>query len=103
MLMRSVLSLCGLSLFSIFSPACSASGADGVIHFVGSVVEDSCDFSHNQRRVMVDCPVGSRRVKQSIAVADINTANIASNVPATVQLRYLDDSKKLAVLSVVYR
>lgn len=103
MLMRSVLSLCCLSFFSFSSPAFSASGADGVIHFSGSIVEEGCDFSHSQRQFRVVCPVGTQRVAQTIAVADINSASIKSDVPATVQLHYLDDSKKLAVLNVVYR
>ncbi|MEX5412950.1 hypothetical protein GV764_19730 [Atlantibacter hermannii] len=103
MLMRSVLSLCCLSFFSSFLPAFSASGAEGVIRFSGSIVEEGCDFAHSQRQVRVVCPVDSKRVVQTIEVADINSTKIKSDVPATVQLHYLDNSKKLAVLNVVYR
>ncbi|WP_313081421.1 hypothetical protein [Atlantibacter sp.] len=103
MLMRSVLSLCCLSFFSFSLPSFSASGADGVIQFRGAIVEEGCDFSHSQHQLTVECPVGTKRVAQTIAVADINSSKIKSDVPATVQLHYLDDSKKLAVLNVVYR
>ncbi|WP_333891340.1 type 1 fimbrial protein [Atlantibacter subterraneus] len=102
MLMRSVLSLCCLSFFSCSLTVFSASAADGVIHFRGSIVEEGCDFSHSQRQFRVVCPVGTKRVTQTFAVADINSAKIKSNVPASVQLHYLDERKKLAVINVVY-
>ena len=103
MLMRSMLSLCCLSFLSLSSPVFSAAGGDGVIQFRGSIVEGGCDFSYSQRQLRVECPVATKRIAQTIAVTDINSAKIKSDVPATVQLHYLDDSKKLAILNIVYR
>lgn len=100
MMMRSVLSIGYLSLSVL---AFNAFADGGTIHFVGAIVEQGCEFSHHQHHVVADCPVGAKSVKQTIAVADINHARLKSDVPATVQLHYLDDNKNLAILSVAYR
>lgn len=74
------------------------------IHFVGAIVEDSCDISTHPQKVVFDCPAkGAKRVRHSIALADIHGAQRHNTLPATLKLHYLDTRKKLAVLSVSYR
>ncbi|WP_312074331.1 hypothetical protein [Atlantibacter sp.] len=103
MRMHSLLPLGCLSLNLFCTPAFSASGNCGTIHFVGAIVEEGCEFTHDERRMMVECPVGSTRVKRSIPITQINATSIKSNVPATVKLHYLDDNKKVAIVNVNYQ
>lgn len=103
MIKRSLLPLCCLLLFPLSSLASGVSGGSGIIHFVGSIVEDGCDVQHHKQVVEFNCPVGSKWVKQPVAMADLNSTHLASNVPANVKFNYLDAKKKLAVLSISYQ
>lgn len=104
MKMRSVVPLLYLPLVLFTSTVVGAATEGGKIHFVGAIVEDSCDISTHPQKVVFDCPAkGAKRVRQSIALADIHAAQRHNTLPATLKLHYLDTGKKLAVLSVSYR
>lgn len=98
----SVVNFC---LFTLFYNASIASAADqgGVIHFTGQVVESPCDINRVKQGLAMSCDrEGKNQTRYWSPQALVDNPGRYKDI-ATVNMRYIDKQKKLAVVSVTYR
>lgn len=75
---------------------------DGVIHFIGAVVEDACTVENSQTHVAFSCYRDGKFNRQTLAVNHMNEVSLkAAN--ATAQMKWLDNAHRLGVLQVDYQ
>ena len=91
------------ALFALFCPVLNAHASDGVIHFRGSIVEDTCHFATQEQSVKLTCVQNGKPVTQTVAFNQLNNFKPDSDVPLTTHIHYLDAQHKLAILEVTYR
>lgn len=95
-------------LFSLLALCSAAAMADtggqgGVIHFTGQIVEPPCEVSQMQQRLAMSCDNEGRMQTRYYSPQEMLKAPQHFRQIAAVDLHYLDEQKKLAVMSIDYR
>lgn len=74
----------------------------GVIHFIGSIVEDPCNISPGAQHVSMQC---YRDGKMRTSTISYHQAMDGRNVDdlASVSMRYINPQKTLGIVTVDYR
>lgn len=91
-----------LALFS-FTAMADAGGQGGVIHFTGQIVEPPCNVSLEQQRLAMSCYNTGRTQTRYYSPQELLKAPQHFKQIAAVNLHYLDEKKKLAVMDISYR
>lgn len=90
-----------LAIFAF--PLFNAHADGGVIHFQGSIVEDGCRLSPQEKSVQFSCSQNGKPVVQTVAFNKLNDFSAGADTPVSTKIRYLDSTQKLAILEVTYR
>ncbi|MFS9380540.1 type 1 fimbrial protein [Citrobacter sp. ANG330] len=92
-----------LLLLISFTPMAQASGQGGVIHFSGQIVEPPCEINHVQQHIAMSCDNEGHTQTRNYSTQELQKAPEHFKQIAAVNLRYLDEKKKLAVINIDYR
>lgn len=99
---KPVLHFCLLTLFS--SAALAASDTQGgTIHFVGQIIEAPCDITQARQRFSMTCDREGQRQTRSYSEQGLINVPQHFRQIASVNVRYLDKEKKMAVMNIDYR
>lgn len=76
----------------------------GTIHFYGSIVEEPCEVSQNNeaRQLTMNCAYQGKTATRTVSLSDIERTRIQPIKNVSVQLHYVDQQKKLAVMEMNY-
>ena len=90
-------------LFS-WTAAGHAETTGGVIHFVGSVVESPCSVEVAGSTANTQCYRNGQHYQgqQTLSHFDVSRKELPLNL-GTTEMQWVDQQKKLAVMTVVYR
>ncbi len=90
-------------LFS-WTAASYAGTTGGVVHFVGSIVESPCTMSFSNSTVNTQCYRNGQQYQgqQTLSNFDTTRKELPMNLGST-EMKWVDQQKKLAVMTVVYR
>lgn len=82
----------------------SHAGSTGVINFVGAIVEGPCTVDVSNSTANTQCYRNGQNYTgtQRLASFDANSKELPLNI-GTTQMRWVDQQKKLAIMTVVYR
>ncbi|HAU5066680.1 type 1 fimbrial protein [Citrobacter amalonaticus] len=97
----SLLLLALLALYS-FTAIADAGRQGGVIRFTGQIVEPPCNVSQQQQRLAMSCYNEGRTQTHYYSPQELLKAPQHFKQIAAVNLRYLDEKKKLAVMDISY-
>ncbi|MCP1627636.1 type 1 fimbria pilin [Citrobacter amalonaticus] len=97
----SLLLLALLALYS-FTAIADAGRQGGVIRFTGQIVEPPCNVSQQQQRLAMSCYNEGRTQTRYYSPQERLKAPQHFKQIAAVNLRYLDEKKKLAVMDISY-
>lgn len=95
-----------LLCFSAFFPLTTmaeTNAQSGIIRFYGQIVEPPCEINHDQQRIAMSCDNDGHPQTRYYSPQALHHASQHFKQIATVNMRYLDKQKKLAVLDVYYR
>ncbi|WP_336221367.1 type 1 fimbrial protein [Citrobacter amalonaticus] len=101
-LKKPLLLLCFSALFPLATLA-ETNGQGGMIHFSGRIVESPCEVAHVQQRIAMSCDNDGHSQTRYYSAQMLPQASQHFKQIATVNMRYLDKQKKLAILEVNYR
>ena len=94
----------GLLVSAFIVPAHSATFAEGgVIHFRGAIVADPCEVTQQHRQLAVSCPDKNRMQTRMVSYDDALNGMTTPSSLATVDMKYLNPEKTLAVVQIQYR
>ncbi|CAI0698589.1 Uncharacterised protein [Serratia entomophila] len=90
-------------LFS-WTAVSQAGGNGGVIRFVGSIVESPCTVSIADSKAKTQCYRNGQRyqAQQTLSTFDATRKELPLNL-GTTEMKWADQQKKLAIMTVVYR
>lgn len=86
-----------------FTAMADAGGQGGVIHFSGQIVEPPCEVSRVQQRLAMSCYKEGRTQTRYYSPQEMLKAPQHFTQILAVNLRYLNEQKTLAVMSIDYR
>ncbi|MDX6022683.1 type 1 fimbrial protein [Scandinavium sp. V105_16] len=75
----------------------------GVIHFVGSIVEDPCNIATRSEQISLSCYRKGKMQTSTISYQQATVGKLMNNEMATVSMRYINPQKTLGVVTVAYR
>lgn len=90
-----------LALYS-FTAMADAGGQGGVIHFSGQIVEPPCNVSQEQQRLAMSCYKEGHTQTRYYSPQEMRKAPQHFTQIAEVNLHYLDENKKRAVMDISY-
>jgi len=91
------------ALYTGVSTAASAPVNRGVIHFVGSIVEDPCNIGARSEQISLSCYREGQVHTSTISYQQATVGKIVNNDMASVSMRYINPQKTLGIVTVVYR
>lgn len=101
------MSLYRFSLFSVFAIAVTlssiAKASDGVIHFMGAIVDDACNVTNTESSIQTRCYRNGKVLTQT---APINQTTSETALPRQIgwsKIETINDKENLKVLTITYR
>jgi type 1 fimbria pilin len=91
------------ALFSGVAMAATSGAQGGVIHFVGSIVEDPCNISTGSQHIAMHCNRAGQVHTSAISFQQAATGQVVNNEAATVSMRYINPQKTLGIVTIAYR
>lgn len=104
-LAKQVLSyLCFASaLLSVNALAAQSGAQGGVIHFVGSIVEDPCTFSSHSQHFSVECYRSGQKQISTLSYQQVMAGKMVGKDTASLSMHYLNAQKTLGIVTVDYK
>jgi len=91
------------ALFSGVATSTTSQAQGGVIHFVGSIVEDPCNISTGSQHISMSCHRAGQVQTSAISFQQAATGHVVNNEAATVSMRYINPQKTLGIVTIAYR
>ena len=91
------------SLLSGAALAQTSTAQGGVIHFVGSIVEDPCNIATNSRNISLSCYRSGKMQTSTISYHQAAYGKSVNNDAASVSMRYINPQKTLGIVTVDYK
>lgn len=89
---------------SLFAGTASASDPQGgVIHFVGSIVEDPCDIAETTQHISMSCYRNGKVNTATVSYQQVMNGRQLNDDRTTVSMRYINPQKTLGIVTVAYR
>ena len=94
----------GLVVSALSIPAYSATVVDGgVIHFRGAIVADPCEITPQKQQFAMSCPNNNLMQTRMVSYEEALNGKVSDSNLATLNMRYLNPEKTLAVIEIQYR
>ena len=94
----------GLVVSALSIPAYSATVVDGgVIHFRGAIVADPCEVAPQKQQIAMSCPNNNRMQTRMVSYEEALNGKVSDSSLATLNMKYLNPEKTLAVVEIQYR
>lgn len=94
----------GLVVSALSIPAYSATVVDGgVIHFRGAIVADPCEVAPQKQQIAMSCPNNNRMQTPMVSYTEALNGKVSDSNLATLNMKYLNPEKTLAVVEIQYR
>ncbi|EML2065362.1 type 1 fimbrial protein [Enterobacter asburiae] len=96
----------GLGLIAaVFSlPVYSATVVNGgIIHFRGAIVADPCEVTPQKQHFAMSCPNNNRMQTRMVSYEEALNGKVSDSSLATLNMKYLNPEKTLAVIEIQYR
>ena len=75
----------------------------GVIHFRGAVVADPCEVTPQKQQIVMSCPNNNRMQTRMVSYEEALNGKVSDSSLATLNMKYLNPEKTLAVVEIQYR
>lgn len=93
-----------LSLFAAQAEAQSQSViSGGTIRFTGMIVEGPCDISYSSQAATMDCMRNGKNLQQTRRFTNGDGARVLPANLGTTEMRWLDDQRRLGIMTIQYR
>ncbi|PKH24355.1 fimbrial protein [Enterobacterales bacterium CwR94] len=97
----------GLLLMTSWTTAVSAgsndtSASSGIIHFTGAIVESPCSLQQRGNQMVSSCYRNGQTVTTAQAISSTKNLTLPLNI-GTTEMRWLDNERRLGILTAIYR
>ncbi|HII4349129.1 type 1 fimbrial protein [Enterobacter sp. KB-221C9] len=93
----------GLVVSALSIPAYSATIVDGgVIHFRGAIVADPCEVTPLKQQFAMSCPNNNHMQTRMVSYEEALNGKVSDSSLATLNMKYLNPEKTLAVVEIQY-
>lgn len=78
-------------------------GQGGVIHFVGSIVEDPCTVTPHQQNISMNCYRSGQNQTSQLSYQQVGEGKTVNNDTASLSMHYLNPQKTLGIVTIAYK